>query len=65
MRTLSQVVKKRRSVFASLVPLVEDLATAKVNALSKLVRGSYGVVLIENDLMIAQGMCMFHLPVIS
>lgn len=42
-------------MFASLVPLVEDLATAKVNGLSKLVRGSYGIILIENDLMIGQG----------
>ena len=51
---LLQIVKKRRVAFADL-PFKEDLSTAKVNALTMLQRGSYGIAAIENDLMICQG----------
>ena len=51
---LLQIVKKRRAAFADL-PFKEDLSTAKVNALTILQRGSYGIAAIENDLMICQG----------
>ena len=51
-----QVVKKRRAAFTEAgLPLSEDLSTAKVNALTLLQRGSYGIVLIKIDLMICQG----------
>lgn len=49
-----QIVKKRRTAFAGL-PHAEDLANAKVNALTMLQRGSYGIVSFENDLMICKG----------
>jgi hypothetical protein len=55
---LSQVIKKRCAAFAGL-PHTEDLSTAKVNGLSKLEKGSYGVVLIGNDLMVGQGAIPF------
>ena len=44
----------RWTAFADL-PFKEDLSTAKVNALTMLQRGSYGIAAIENDLMICQG----------
>ena len=47
-------MKKRWTSFADL-PFKEDLSTAKVNALTMLQRGSYGIAAIENDLMICQG----------
>ena len=50
-------MKKRRTAFLQAgIPLAEDLAKAKVNALTKLHRGSYGIASIESDLMICQGM---------
>jgi len=53
-KAANAVIKKRRTAFTNL-PHAEELSTAKVNALSALDRGSYGVVLIENDLMIGRG----------
>ncbi|KAI9438716.1 hypothetical protein H4582DRAFT_2146243 [Lactarius indigo] len=53
------VVKKRRTAFAGLV-LSEDLSTAKVNALTMLQRGSYGIASIENDLMVCQVLTMYE-----
>lgn len=32
-----------------------DLATAKVDALTKLSRGSYGIILVDGELMIGKG----------
>ncbi|KAH9032049.1 hypothetical protein EDB85DRAFT_1890890 [Lactarius pseudohatsudake] len=53
------VVKKRRTAFNGLV-LSEDLSTAKVNALTMLQRGSYGIASIEDDLMICQVLTMYE-----
>ena len=52
---LLQIVKKQWAAFADL-PFKEDHSTAKVNALTILQQGSYGIAAIENDLMICQGM---------
>ena len=51
---LLQIVKKRWAAFADL-PFKEDLSMAKVNALTILQQGSYGIAAFENDLMICQG----------
>jgi hypothetical protein len=52
-----QIVKKRRTTFLQAgIPLAEELSTAKVNALTMLQRGSYGIASIDNELMICQGM---------
>lgn len=58
-KAANMLVKKRRAAFASL-PHAEDLSTAKVNGLSVLKKGSYGVILIENDLMIGQVLTMYE-----
>ena len=57
-KKLFQVIKKRRAAFASL-PHAEDLSTAKVNGLSILKRDSYGIILVDNELMIGQGVILF------
>jgi hypothetical protein len=52
-----QAIKKRQSAFTGL-PHAEDLSRAKVNALTTLQRGSYGIASIESELMICQGMML-------
>jgi hypothetical protein len=37
------------------IALGADLAHAKVDSLTKLARGSYGIVFVEDDLMIGKG----------
>jgi len=57
---IHQVITRRRKEFASL-ELGPDLATARVDMLSKIVRGTYGIVVVEEQLMIAQGKQLIHI----
>ncbi|KAH8987036.1 hypothetical protein EDB92DRAFT_2069588 [Lactarius akahatsu] len=59
LKAANAVIKKRRAAFTGL-PHAEDISTAKVNGLSTLKRGSYGIVLIENDLMIGEVLTMYE-----
>jgi hypothetical protein len=52
-----QVIKKQQSAFTGL-PHAEDLSRAKVNALTTLQQGLYGIASIESELMICQGMTL-------
>ncbi|KAN0134777.1 hypothetical protein V8E53_007562 [Lactarius tabidus] len=55
------IVKKRRTTFLQAgIPLAEELSTAKVNALTMLQRGSYGIASIDNELMICQVLTMYE-----
>jgi len=48
------VVAKRRKHFTN-IQLSGDLATAKVDMLSKVTSGTFGIVLVEGHLMIGKG----------
>ncbi|KAJ3516574.1 hypothetical protein NLJ89_g1045 [Agrocybe chaxingu] len=55
----SAIVAKRRKEFA-LIPLGGDLATAKVDMLSKLQPGCYGIVMIDDELMLAKVLTIYQ-----
>ncbi|KAF8197121.1 hypothetical protein BJ912DRAFT_923213 [Pholiota molesta] len=52
------IIKRRRKEFSK-ITLCAELATAKVDMLSKLVCGSYGIVVVDNALMIGKILTMY------